>query len=87
MGERSVCVERQREKKKDPYFLRTGRKYVAILETIGERLKTAQVSENISKNFNFRRDIVKIGSCAFYNCTKMEGISHQNLWKWEAIRL
>lgn len=73
MGERSVCVERQREK--GSYFLRTGRKYY-FFGNNRTGWKTALIIwKNIQNEVQLPADIVKIGSCAFYNCTKMERIS------------
>ena len=45
------------------------------LETIERDGKLHELSEKYIKEVQLPADIVKIGSCAFYNCTKMERIS------------
>ena len=44
-------------------------------ETIEQDAKLHELSEKYIKEVQLPADIVKIGSCAFYNCTKMERIS------------
>lgn len=44
-------------------------------ETIGQDAKLHELSEKYIKEVQLPAGIVKIGSCAFYNCTKMEKIS------------
>ena len=48
---------------------------IISLETIERDGKLHELSEKYIKEVQLPADIVKIGSCAFYNCTKMERIS------------
>ena len=48
---------------------------IVSLETIERDGKLHELSEKYIKEVQLPADIVKIGSCAFYNCTKMERIS------------
>ena len=48
---------------------------IVSLETIEQDEKLRELSEKYIKEVQLPADIVKIGSCAFYNCTKMERIS------------
>ena len=72
-GESGLSVLKDKEKK--DRISSEQEENIISLETIERDGKLHELSEKYIKEVQLPADIVKIGSCAFYNCTKMERIS------------
>ena len=73
MWESGLSVLKDKEKK--DHISSEQEENIVSLETIERDGKLHELSEKYIKEVQLPADIVKIGSCAFYNCTKMERIS------------
>ena len=73
MWESGLSVLKDKEKK--DHISSEQEENIISLETIERDGKLHELSEKYIKEVQLPADIVKLGSCAFYNCTKMERIS------------